>query len=180
MSILSRFIAALLLVSATKVVAAAEPIQRRIAAPFGVPVGGSGSCDALLKRFGSPPIKRLSEIDPSNLSFEAKVPDSLFPNAKSISVFCNGGQVWTVTLVVNRSRPSDQELADVLKGLAEKYDGDAEIDSEGYGFFKSRNAQIEVVAKPNTNWFLVRYAYRADNSQERDGSEKPKQRRDAL
>jgi hypothetical protein len=184
MPFLSQLTAALLLIGLTTDGWATEPAQRGIAAPFGVPVGNTGSCDALHKRFGSPSVKRLSEADPSNIAFEAKVPDSLFPNAKSITVLCNGGLVWSVNLIVNRSRTSDQELTDVLKGLAEKYDGDAEVDSEGYGFFKSRNARIEVVAKPNRNWFLVSYTYRAESSQESDASDKPadksRQRRNAL
>jgi hypothetical protein len=178
---LSQFVVLALLYNLTACAAATDLTQRAVAAPFGVQVGANGSCDALLKRLGSPPFKRLSEADPSSISFEAKSPDAMFPSAKSISVFCTGGLAWTVTLVVNRSRPADQELADVLQGMKEKYGGNLEIDAEGYGFFKARNAQIEVVAKPNTNWFVVRYAYRTDETREKsEAAEKSKQRRDAL
>ncbi|WP_139330954.1 hypothetical protein [Sphaerotilus natans] len=176
---LSQFIVLALICNLSGYAVAAEPIQRGVAAPFGVQVGANGSCDALLKRLGSPPVNRLSEDDPSNISFEAKSPDVLFPNARSISVFCNGGLAWTVTLVVNRSRPADQELADVLQGMTEKYGGSPEIDAKGYGFFKARNARIAIVAGPN--WFVVQYEYHADEKREKsEAVDKSKKRRDAL
>ena len=131
--------------------------QPGIANPFGIEIGSPGSCDILHRNFGLPSVKYEGKTELPFISFEAKNPEKIIQNARSIGASCYGDAIITVAIIVNRTHVSDENLTKSLQALSKKYKNISGAEGDDLIMFGAANADIHFYAPSGTKWFSIMY-----------------------